>query len=243
MIRILGRSFAARAAFASFALTISTGIAISMILAPGSVWAQGSAETDDEKAFYAIGASLASQIEMLKPMSERELDLLFEGMRAGVNERVQTADPAENRTRIRNLIQAREEASLVLEKDAAAAFLATEAKRKGARTTESGLIITEIKAGKGGAPSATDKVKVHYHGTLRDGTVFDSSVERGTPAEFPLNRVIPCWTEGVTMMKVGGKARLVCPAEIAYGDRRSGSGRIPPGSALSFEVELIEIVR
>ena len=94
--------------------------------------------------------------------------------------------------------------------------------------------------GSGASPSATDKVKVHYHGTLRDGTVFDSSVERNSPAEFPRNRVIPCWTEGVAKMKVGGKSRLVCPAEIAYGDR--STGRIPGGAALSFEVELIEIV-
>ena len=82
---------------------------------------------------------------------------------------------------------------------------------------------------------------MHYHGTLRDGTVFDSSIERGQPAEFPLNRVIPCWTEGVAMMKVGGKSRLVCPSEIAYKDR--ATGKIPPGAALAFDVELLEILK
>jgi len=82
---------------------------------------------------------------------------------------------------------------------------------------------------------------VHYHGTLRDGTVFDSSVARGTPAEFPLNRVIACWTEGVAMMKEGGKSKLVCPPDIAYGDR--GTRSIKGGSVLTFEVELIEIVQ
>ncbi len=81
---------------------------------------------------------------------------------------------------------------------------------------------------------------VHYHGTLRDGTVFDSSVERGQPAQFALNRVIPCWTEGLQLMKVGGKAKLVCPPEIAYGDRGAGQ-LIKPGAALTFEVELISI--
>ena len=86
---------------------------------------------------------------------------------------------------------------------------------------------------------ATDTVSVHYHGTLVDGTVFDSSVDRGTPARFPLNRVIPCWTEGVTKMKVGGKSRLICPPQIAYGAR--GAGKIPPNAAIVFEVELLEI--
>jgi FKBP-type peptidyl-prolyl cis-trans isomerase len=95
-------------------------------------------------------------------------------------------------------------------------------------------------AGEGAQPGPTDKVKVHYHGTLRDGTVFDSSVDRGTPAEFPLDRVIPCWTEAVTQMKVGGKRRIVCPAAIAYGSR--GMGQIPGDAALVFEVELLEIV-
>jgi FKBP-type peptidyl-prolyl cis-trans isomerase len=138
------------------------------------------------------------------------------------------------------MLQERQEKSVAIERVAAVEFLTAEAAKKDAKTTESGLIYTVINAGKGASPSATDKVRVHYHGTLRDGTVFDSSVERGEPAEFPLNRVIACWTEGVAMMKEGGKSLLICPAEIAYGDR--STGRIPAGAALSFEVELIEIV-
>ena len=94
--------------------------------------------------------------------------------------------------------------------------------------------------GSGAQPRATDVVSVHYHGTLEDGSVFDSSVDRGQPAAFPLNRVIPCWTEGVQLIKVGGKARLVCPAEIAYGARGSPP-TIPPDATLVFEVELLEI--
>jgi len=86
-------------------------------------------------------------------------------------------------------------------------------------------------------------VEVHYHGTLADGTVFDSSVDRGRPARFPLNRVISCWTEGVQMMKVGGKARLVCPPAIAYGSQGTPGGPIPPDATLTFEVELLQIVR
>ena len=98
----------------------------------------------------------------------------------------------------------------------------------------------EIKPGTGESPKATDTVKVHYHGTLRDGTVFDSSVDRGEPATFPLNRVIACWTEGVQKMKVGGKSKLICPASIAYGDR-GAPPKIMPGAALVFEVELLGI--
>ena len=96
-----------------------------------------------------------------------------------------------------------------------------------------------VKEGAGANPTATSTVKVHYHGTLRDGTVFDSSVQRGQPISFPLNGVIPCWTEGVQKMKVGGKAKLVCPSDTAYGDQ--GSGPIPGGATLLFEVELIAI--
>jgi FKBP-type peptidyl-prolyl cis-trans isomerase FkpA len=110
----------------------------------------------------------------------------------------------------------------------------------GGSTTESGLAITHLVEGTGVSPSASDVVMVHYHGTFPDGEVFDSSVERGQPARFPLSRVIPCWTEGVSMMKVGGKATLVCPPEIAYGP--SGAPpRIPPNATLHFEVELISI--
>jgi len=106
--------------------------------------------------------------------------------------------------------------------------------------TASGLIYTELKSGSGPSPSATDTVKVNYRGTLANGTEFDSSYKRGQPAEFPLNRVIPCWTEGVQKMKVGGKAKLVCPPSIAYGDRGAGTA-VPPGATLTFEVELLDI--
>ena len=99
----------------------------------------------------------------------------------------------------------------------------------------------ELKAGTGESPKATDKVKVHYKGTLTNGTVFDSSIDRGQPATFGLNQVIKCWTEGVQLMKVGGKAKLVCPSDIAYGDP-GHPPTIPPGSTLVFEVELLEIV-
>jgi FKBP-type peptidyl-prolyl cis-trans isomerase FkpA len=105
--------------------------------------------------------------------------------------------------------------------------------------TKSGLQITMLKEGTGPSPKASDRVEVHYHGTFEDGTVFDSSVDRGKTATFPLRRVIKCWTEGVQLMKVGGKARLVCPPNIAYGSR--SKGKIPANSTLYFDVELIAI--
>jgi FKBP-type peptidyl-prolyl cis-trans isomerase FkpA len=107
-------------------------------------------------------------------------------------------------------------------------------------TTPSGLVYQSLKEGSGTPPAATDTVKVHYRGTLMDGQEFDSSHQRGEPAEFALNRVIRCWTEGVQMMRPGGKARLTCPPAIAYGERGAG-GVIPPNATLQFEVELLSV--
>lgn len=120
--------------------------------------------------------------------------------------------------------------------------VARAAAEKGAVVTDSGLVFRSIKDGKGASPTAVDSVKVHYRGTFPDGREFDSSYKRGEPATFPLSRVIKCWTEGLQRMKVGGKAKLTCPAAIAYGDRGAGGGEIPPGATLQFEVELLAIV-
>jgi len=119
---------------------------------------------------------------------------------------------------------------------------ATAAKEKGAVVTPSGLVYRALREGSGASPSAADTVKVHYRGTLTDGTEFDSSYKRNAPAQFPLGGVIPCWTEGVQRMKVGGKAQLVCPAAIAYGARGAG-GVIPPNATLKFEIELLEVAK
>ena len=114
------------------------------------------------------------------------------------------------------------------------------AKEEGAVLTPSGLVYRSLKDGSGASPTASDKVTVHYKGTFPDGREFDSSYKRGQPIDFPLNRVIACWTEGVQRMKVGGKAKLTCPPEIAYGARGAGNA-VPPNATLLFEVELLGI--
>ena len=119
-------------------------------------------------------------------------------------------------------------------------FLADAAVEKGAVKTPSGLIYIEMTPGTGPKPKASSRVKVHYSGTLIDGKEFDSSYSNGQPASFRLNEVIPCWTEGLQRMKVGGKSKLICPADIAYGSRGAG-GVIPPNAALVFEVELLRV--
>ncbi len=123
---------------------------------------------------------------------------------------------------------------------AAPTTAAAAAKEEGAVVTPSGLVYRALQAGTGASPGATDKVKVHYRGTFLDGREFDSSYKRNAPIEFPLNGVIPCWTEGVQKMKVGGKAKLTCPPSIAYGERGAG-GVIPANATLQFEVELLGI--
>lgn len=121
-----------------------------------------------------------------------------------------------------------------------ASALADAAKEKGAVVAKSGMVFLAVKEGTGDKPVAADKVKVHYRGTLVDGKEFDSSFKRNAPAEFPLSGVIPCWTEGVQMMKVGGKAKLTCPGKLAYGER-GYPGLIPGNATLTFDVELLGI--
>ena len=120
-------------------------------------------------------------------------------------------------------------------------LLDASAREPGAVVTPSGLVYRQLRAGAGASPTAADTVKVHYRGTLADGSEFDSSYKRNSPAQFPLGGVIPCWTEGVQRMKVGGKAKLTCPSKIAYGAR--GAGPIGPNTPLQFEVELLDVAK
>ncbi len=195
---------------------------------------------DDQKTLYALGLAISQSLGTFS-LSEAELDMVKNGLTDGVLKRAPKADLQTFGPKIQQLQQSRVALVAEGEKKAGAAFLTKAASEKGATKTESGIVITTIKPGTGATPKATDTVKVHYHGTLTDGTVFDSSVKRGEPATFPLNKVIKCWTEGVQQIKVGGKSRLVCPSNLAYGDGGSPP-IIKPGSTLVFEVELLEVV-
>ncbi len=198
------------------------------------------AEEKEDDIFYVLGVA-ASQGLRAFGLSERELDTVLEGVKDGVTGDAGSVDPREHMAAIQELQRERMAAVAAEEKKRSMEFIASAAKEKGATQYDSGLIMTTLSEGSGSSPTATDTVRVHYHGTFRTGDVFDSSVQRGQPATFPLNGVIPCWTEGVAKMKVGGKSKLVCPSDIAYGD----NGRppsIPGGAALVFEVELLEIV-
>jgi FKBP-type peptidyl-prolyl cis-trans isomerase FkpA/FKBP-type peptidyl-prolyl cis-trans isomerase FklB len=209
------------------------------VVFPAAASLAATPETEDEKTLYALGVLMARDLGPLG-LNEKELEMVATGLADAALGRDPQVDLQTYGPRIQTLAQARSDAAAAAEKTEAEKFVTQMAATKGATTTESGLVFIELKAGDGPSPTATDTVKVHYHGTLRDGTVFDSSVDRGEPISFPLGRVIPCWTEGLQLMKVGGKARLICPADIAYGDRGAG-GQIKPGAALNFEVELIAI--
>lgn len=198
-------------------------------------------KTDDDKTIYALGVALSRSVGQFS-LTAAEAEILKLGIIDGVLNKDKKVNVEEFQPKIQQLAQSRMQKQAEVEKKNAQGYLEKAAKEKGAKKTESGLIIQEIKAGSGESPAAADKVKVHYHGTLIDGTVFDSSVERGQPATFPLNGVIKCWTEGVQLMKVGGKSKLICPSDIAYGDRGSPP-KIKPGSTLIFEVELLEVVK
>ena len=198
-------------------------------------------KTDDDKTLYAIGLALAQNLNGFA-LSEHEVDLVQLGLADGALGHQPKVDLQAQGPKINALRQSRLASAAVSEKKASESYLQKAAAEKGSKKTASGLIYTEEKAGSGDSPKATDTVKVHYTGKLTDGTVFDSSVQRGQPATFPLNGVIKCWTEGVQMMKVGGKARLVCPSDIAYGDQ-GRPPQIKPGATLVFDVELLEIVK
>ena len=224
-----------------FAATLVATLTFTMASTAAVVQAAEPAlETEDQKTIYALGLALSRNLGLFA-LEGDELDILVVGIRDGVLARDPKVDLQVYGPKIQQMAQARQAKVAEGEKVEAEKFLAAEAAKPGAEKTESGLIIIMEEEGTGPSPAATDKVKVHYHGTLRDGTVFDSSVDRGQPATFGLNRVISCWTEGVQKLKVGGKARLVCPSDIAYGDRGSPP-KIKPGAALAFEVELLEIV-
>jgi len=208
------------------------------LAAPAGAQAPVELDSDDDRSIYLIGASLGRNVVSLA-LDDREVAILERGFEDSVKERELAVDPDTFGPKVNAFVDRRNKRTASAEKVASQKLLDAAAKEKGAVTTESGLIYIEEKAGAGAQPKATDTVKVHYHGTRSDGSVFDSSRNRGEPVTFELNRVIPCWTEALQRMKPGGEAVIFCPAEIAYGDR--GFRGIRPGAALRFEVELIAV--
>jgi FKBP-type peptidyl-prolyl cis-trans isomerase len=211
---------------------------VAAVLLPGLAAAQ---QTEEQKTFYALGLAVARSLQVFS-LTEAEFQLFQAGLADGVFGRTPKVSLDAFKERIQELAQERTGKVASEEKKAGEAALAQAAAAPGAVKTESGLVYLDLKAGAGPSPKASDRVKVHYHGTLRDGSVFDSSVQRGEPTTLPLDGVIPCWTEGLQRMKVGGKAKLVCPGSLAYGEKGSPP-KIRPGAVLTFEVELLEIVK
>ncbi len=215
-------------------------------LCAGSALAQEKPDLKDarQRASYAIGADIATNLK------GQDLDLDAKALAAGLVDAF-AGKPALSDSELRQALEAfRTELAAKMEaRDKVAAeknvkegdeFLAKNGKLEGVKTTASGLQYKVVKSGTGKTPKATDTVKVHYHGTLIDGTVFDSSVERGEPVSFQVEGVIPGWVEALQLMKEGDKWKLFIPAKLAYGNRSPG-GKIGPGSTLLFDVELLTI--
>ncbi len=218
-------------------------------LLAGGLHAQDKLDLKDAKlkASYAVGADIGGN------MKRQEVDLDAKALAAGIvdalsgkpqltEEEIKSAI-AEFRTTMMAKMEAKQKVAGEKNVKESEAFLAANAKKEGVKTTASGLQYKVMKSGTGKvSPKPADTVKVHYHGTLMDGSVFDSSVERKEPAEFPLNAVIPGWTEGLQLMKEGDKFQFVLPAKLAYGEQ-SPSPKIGPNSTLVFEVELLSIAK
>ena len=213
-------------------------VAIFIVILAVPAFAASNPSTEGEKALYALGVNLAAPLTFFN-LSSDEFDFVQQGFTDKANGKKILAEPEAYNQQINELARARVKAASDKEKAKSKEFLENAAKEKGAIKTDSGLIYIPIKVGAGKQPKSTDIVKIHYTGSFIDGKVFDSSVKRGQAAEIPLNQVIKCWSEGVSKMKVGGKAKLVCPSDIAYED----IGRppvIPGGATLIFEVELLD---
>jgi len=223
--------------FATLSFCLGSMIACAQTSGPGAA-AAPKLETDDQKTLYALGLLLGNNI---KPFALKPEEVAI--VRAGLTDAVTGAKPqVELETygpKVNELAQKRASAGADEAKKKGQEFVDNAAKAKDATKTASGVVIRTITPGTGASPAATDVVKVNYEGKLIDGTVFDSSIKRGQPAEFPLNGVVPCWTEAVQKMKKGEKAQIVCPSAVAYGDRGSPPV-IPPGATLSFEIELLD---
>lgn len=222
-----------------------TLLALVAIAIASPVFAQEAAKTEmteEQKSMYFLGGALYSQVQSFEFTAE-EQEYITKGFNDAVKHESVKLDAAKYNAEVQKVLEAKYKVKVDAVKKEGQAFIARETKankKLKPQTLKSGVVFIQTKKGSGKSPKETDVVRVHYHGTFSDGKVFDSSVERKQPAEFPLNGVVPCWTEAVQKMKVGGKAILLCPSETAYGDRQVGP--IPGGSTLKFEVELLDIV-
>ena len=197
-------------------------------------------KTEDDKTFYAMGFMLGSNLQRLN-LSDHELSALYKGVVAAAKNLEAEVEMPIYQPKIQQMFKSRMESFSKKQKTDGDQYITDYVKKNPkAKKTESGLVYEVLKEGTGEAPKETDTVEVHYHGTLTNGEVFDSSVDRGKTISFPLNRVIKGWTEGLQLVKTGGKIRLVIPSELGYGDA-GAPPKIPGGSTLVFEVELFKI--
>jgi FKBP-type peptidyl-prolyl cis-trans isomerase FkpA len=194
--------------------------------------------TDDQKTIYALGLSMYQSLSRFD-LSPAELDILKRALSDAAAKKPEI-DLATWGPKIQALAQQRGMRVAERQRLLSQEYLSKAAAEPGAVKTDSGLIYRELRPGSGPSPKATDTIEVNYRGTLVDGTEFDSSYGRNEPTQFVLNHVIPCWTEGLQKMNVGGKAQLVCPASLAYGDE--GNRGIPGGATLIFEIELLNVI-
>ena len=196
--------------------------------------------SDPETLLYALGVLLSRDLEGYQ-LSPTELNLVQAGLADGVNHHAKEVDLTAAGTQLQAMRRERVAMLVKHQQEAGVAFIDKVAAVSGAKRTASGLVIITLHAGAGARPGHADQVEVNYEGRLIDGTVFDSSIKRGKPALVNLSNVIPCWSEALQLMKVGGKSRILCPPELAYGDR-GAPPLIRPQSALDFQVELLGIV-
>jgi FKBP-type peptidyl-prolyl cis-trans isomerase FkpA len=217
-----------------------TAAAVSLVLLTSAGFAaEVSLQTDDQKTLYALGVAIASRIPPFNPTPE-EIALIEAGMSDGLSGATPRIDMATWVAKIEPFLQAHVEAAAKTEEAAGDKYRAEAAKQPGAVTTDSGMIFFEVTPGDGPQPTDSDSVQIHIKGTLANGKVFDSSIDRGEPETLAVNS-LPCFSEGLKRMKVGEKAKLICPPDLAYGNRGKPPW-IPPGATVTFEVQLLGIV-
>jgi FKBP-type peptidyl-prolyl cis-trans isomerase FkpA len=214
-------------------------VAVLIVLLATPSIAAGIPTTEEQKTLYALGLLVSRSLAAFN-LTPAELEVVKQGLTDAGTGKSPAVDISVYNAKVQELARSRRKAQGEKLASVNKEFLEKAAREKGAVKTDSGLVYLSLKEGGGKSPGATDTVKVNYRGTLPDGKEFDSSSKRGKPTEFRLGGVIKCWTEGLQRMKVGGKAKLVCPSTLAYGETGAGE-LILPGATLAFEVELVEV--